>query len=458
MKCPNCSADLVFNIDAQVVKCEYCGSEFKAEELHEEVKKAKKEKEPQIKGSTFLCSQCGAKLMVFEETAATFCSYCGSQEIIKEELEEKIKPDYIIPFKIKKEQAVDAYLKKVKRFIFAPRYLSDAKIVQNFRGIFMPYSVYKIGIDKNIKLRGSVYYTRKGNYDYYHDYEVKMDVDTSYDGISYDVSSKYSDKYSQAVRHNIKDAVDFNPNYLAGFYVDTKDVDPLTYIKNAREEVEGDFNNKLLAIPIVKKHGVTKSDVKLESKEIKSALFPVYFMSFVDKDGKHIHYAVVNAQTGDVTFEIPVSFTKYLIFAAILTVPIYIMLDLFFVFKAQASLTFILIMSFITLILSNVRLNKIYRQENNLDDAGMTSPVKAKRMQKTMPLSQKILKYFIKQIIAICVCALGLLIDIPYDPFYYSLSIIGFIMILLSIKDLIKEHNQLTMRKILQLDKRGGNK
>ena len=70
----------------------------------------------------------------------------------------------------------------------------------------------------------------------------------------------------------------------------------------------------------------------------------------------------------------------------------------------------------------------------------------------------KIFKYFIKQLIAMCACALGLLIDVPYDPFYYTVSIIGFIMILLSIKDLLKEHNQLTMRKIPQLDKRGGNK
>ena len=88
IKCPNCSAELKFSAKDQQVKCEYCGSTFDPKELKTAVKKSKKIKDESkgVEGKSFLCSQCGAKLMTFDETAVTFCSYCGSQAMIEEEL------------------------------------------------------------------------------------------------------------------------------------------------------------------------------------------------------------------------------------------------------------------------------------------------------------------------------------------------------------------------------------
>ena len=91
IKCPNCSAELKFDAGIQKVHCDYCGSDFNADELKEEVKaveEVKTKEEPEgYEGNTFLCSQCGAKVMTFDDTAVTFCSYCGSQAMIKKEME-----------------------------------------------------------------------------------------------------------------------------------------------------------------------------------------------------------------------------------------------------------------------------------------------------------------------------------------------------------------------------------
>lgn len=454
IKCPNCSAELKFSAKDQQVKCEYCGSTFDPKELKTAVKKSKKIKDESkgVEGKSFLCSQCGAKLMTFDETAVTFCSYCGSQAMIEEELMGKINPELIIPFKVTKQQAEESYKKKVKKFLFSPKYLTDINILQKFRGIYMPYGIYKVGAHRDVTNKGSVYYKTLGDYRYYHDYQVEAHVDCEYDGIPYDLVSKYYDVYSQAVRHNLKEAVEFNPNYLSGFYVDTKDVDPKNYYSDAVSEVQGTANYQLSREKIFAKHGCSNPTVGLEVLDVKNSLLPVYFLSFRDKDNKNIHYAVVNGQTGEVTFELPVSIPKFLIFSLILAVFIFIGLELItYAFPPRLSLGFIAVMCIITGIIANNKLNKLYRQESFLEDKGLTNVKKL----PSMPFGRKI-KYLIKQLIAIFICGGGCMIYTIEDFFYYGLSIIGFIIMIFTFIDLIKLHNALTKRKIPQLDKRGG--
>jgi len=455
IKCPNCSAELKFSAKSQKVTCEYCGSTFNPKELKAEVKKSKKIKEVTqdgYEGKSFLCSQCGAKLMTFDDTAVTFCSYCGSQAMIEEELMVKINPELLIPFKVTKEQAVESYKKKVKGFIFSPKYLTEANILDKFRGIYMPYGIYKVGAHKEVSNKGSVYYKTLGDYRYYHDYKVDAHVDCEYDGIPYDLVSKYYDVYSEAVRHNLNEAVEFNPNYLSGFYVDTIDVDSNTYYKDAISEVQGQANYTLAKENIFAKHGCSNPTVPLDILGVRKALLPVYFLSFRDKDNKHIRYAVVNGQTGKVTFENPVSIPKFIVFSLILSIFVFILLEIItYALPPRVTLFFIAVMSIITGILANSKLNKLHRQENFLEDKGISKGAK----KVGMPFHKKI-KYLIKQLISIGVCGLGFLIYTIEDFFYYGLSIIGFIIMVLTFIDLLKIHNELTRRKIPQLEKRGG--
>ena len=157
IKCPNCTGELKFNVKDKVVKCEYCGSTFDPKELNAKVKMAgeeKKKKEEKakeketIEGNSFTCSQCGAVLMTFDETAITFCSYCGSQAMIESKMMKQNKPDFIIPFKKTKEECIENYKKKVSKALFAPKSMKSDTIVEKFRGIYMPYGIHKLNITK----------------------------------------------------------------------------------------------------------------------------------------------------------------------------------------------------------------------------------------------------------------------------------------------------------------------
>ena len=114
IKCPNCTAQLAFEVSDQKIKCDYCGSSFEPAELRASLnvadekniveEKVVEEKKEEIEATSYNCDNCGAVLLVYDDTAVTFCNYCGSSNVIKSKLIKQTKPDYIIPFEIDKDK------------------------------------------------------------------------------------------------------------------------------------------------------------------------------------------------------------------------------------------------------------------------------------------------------------------------------------------------------------------
>ena len=371
IKCPNCSAELNYDVDAQQVVCEYCGSKFDPKKLEAKTKKAE-ELDPlnTLEGKTYLCSQCGAKLMTFDETAITFCSYCGSQAMIESKMMKTNKPDFIIPFKKNKDECIKAYKKKVSRALFAPSRMKSEIVVSKFRGIFMPYCIYTLSKKGDIKNKGSKFTKRRGNYDYYDDYEIKSFIDAEYRGIPYDLVSKFYDQFSQAIPHNVKEAEEFNPNYLIGFYADTKDVENNIYDGEAIELAKGDTVKYLRKRKEFAKYGCPYPVANLDIAERKMGMFPVYFLAIRDKKNEYVNYAVVNGQTGKVAVDLPIDFLKYIIGSLLLTIPLFMFFETSFVLIPQVIATLAVVFSIISLVVSNIQLNKIYAREHHTEDLG----------------------------------------------------------------------------------------
>ena len=54
------------------------------------------------------CPSCGAELICDASTAATSCPYCGNPTVVPGQFSGALKPDYVIPLKLSKEDAVAA--------------------------------------------------------------------------------------------------------------------------------------------------------------------------------------------------------------------------------------------------------------------------------------------------------------------------------------------------------------
>ncbi len=454
IRCPNCTAQLEFDASKQQVRCEYCGSTFNPNELEVEVKKSKEViSEGTYEGRSYSCSQCGATLLTFDETAITFCSYCGSQAMIESKLIKKNNPQFIIPFKKSKEQCVEAYKNKLKKAIFTPNYMKSDVVVSKFRGIYIPYCIYKLSFHNDCTNRGEKYTHRSGDYVYYKDYNITARVDADYEGISYDMVSNLYDSFTHAIPHNYKEVEPFNVNYLAGFYADTIDVDDHIYEDNAIDVVKEDSKNHLRRQKEFSKYGCINPEIDLQVSEKKIGLFPLYFLAIRDKKEQYVNYAIVNGQTGKVVLDLPVDFKKYILFSLILTIPIFIFLEFFLVLVPRTITIFSMITAVISLIISLVQINKIDARETHSDDEGYMS----KENNKKVAPPRKTFKYIIKQIIGILIAAFVLIVNFVADMYYYGSAIIIFYLVIWSFYDLVKEHNLLVSTKLPQLEKRGGS-
>ena len=146
IKCPNCEGEVAFDPELGKVKCKYCGSTFSAEEIDDKLKTSDETKSSDsFEGKVYRCTQCGAELMTFDDTAITFCSYCGSQAMIEDKMIEHNNPTYIIPFKKTRDYCISEYKRMISKFIYAPNYMKSDLEIEKFRGIYMPYWIYSFG-------------------------------------------------------------------------------------------------------------------------------------------------------------------------------------------------------------------------------------------------------------------------------------------------------------------------
>lgn len=103
-KCKNCDAALKYNPKTMMLGCDNCGSMFKTEEIE-----FCEDSGEVIELKIFSCTSCGAELAVNDVEASTFCAYCGQPTIVFKRVDKKVKPAYIIPFLIDKEQAEHSF-------------------------------------------------------------------------------------------------------------------------------------------------------------------------------------------------------------------------------------------------------------------------------------------------------------------------------------------------------------
>ena len=450
IKCPNCTGELEFDVSMQSVKCKYCGTVFNPNELNEQVKMSKEE-ENTFEGKSYKCSQCGATLTTFDETAITFCSYCGSQAMIESKLMKHDNPDFVIPFKKTKEECINAYKNKISKFIFLPKYMKQDVVCEKFRGIYMPYGIYEVGKNGKEVNHGSKYSHRSGDYVYYDEYSISSDIEAEYNGISYDLVSNFYDRFSNAIPYNYHEKVDFNPNYLTGYYADSHDVDSDVYNDSAKSIAEYDCARKMGKMKEFSKYGCHSPKASLDVKDKKIGLFPVYFLAIRNND--RLSYAVVNGQTGEVAVDLPVSFLKYVGISILISIIVFLLVNSFLVLTPNSVTIFSALAGIVSLIVSAVQSKKINTREKHEDDKGMMYSLKEKKTKE----KKKMFKYLYKEILAIVIPILVFFSNVVSDEYYYLASIVSFVLVILSFYDLVKEHNLLVSNRLPQLEKRGGD-
>ena len=323
-KCPNCGSKIIFAPENGKWKCDNCKSEFDLETLKKHNNASSDEnnkKESDVEDTNYVeyhCKDCGAKIIADENTASTFCVYCGNTAILKSKLSGKFAPSKIIPFKKTKEEALLAFKNLSKGKPLMPKFFNKQENIEKLSGVYIPFWLYSITSKGKIDVSATKVFTwRSGDIEYTKTdtYQVNREGKMEYDRIPVDGSTRFEDNLMNSIEpFNYDELVDYNHAYLSGFLAEKYDVDSETSMNAAKERAQTTTKDTLMdsingyATKIIK---TSEFDNKINKTEY--VLLPVWMVNVKYKD-KYYTFAM-NAQTGEFIGDIPIAKEKAILFA-----------------------------------------------------------------------------------------------------------------------------------------------
>lgn len=307
-RCPSCNAPITFKPHLGKFKCDYCDSEFVAEQLKTVEDATVPEDKLNVEYVSYNCPDCGAQIIADETTSATFCVYCGNSSILKNKLSGEFKPHKIIPFKKEKSDAVNAFKSLIKGRPFAPREFVSEKNIEKITGLYVPFWLYDFTVNGFITVNGTkvsswrtgdVVYTKTDYYD------VLREGTFCYDLVPADGSKKIDDVLMQSIEpFNYKEMIDYNPAYLSGFLADRFDVSKEDACKDSKSRVLNSTEEQMVAdCTGYSSKIVNGKNLTVTITDTKYALLPVWMVNVKYQDKYYLF--VMNGQTGEFIGDIP---------------------------------------------------------------------------------------------------------------------------------------------------------
>ena len=150
----------------------------------------------------YSCPSCGAELVCDETTAATSCPYCGNPAVVPGQFSGVLRPDFIIPFKSSKEDAIKALKKHYQGKFFLPKCFTQENHVQKIQGIYVPFWMFDgkaSGHAQYAATRSRSY--RSGNYEITETkhYDIYREGYINFEKVPVDASSKLSDDHMDSI-------------------------------------------------------------------------------------------------------------------------------------------------------------------------------------------------------------------------------------------------------------------
>ncbi|WP_437224310.1 hypothetical protein SH661x_003574 [Planctomicrobium sp. SH661] len=329
--CPRCGADLVFHIGEQGMKCTFCGStqtinldptsSVQEQDFHatlEKLKSQKSSEEPQAERNEVRCESCGADVLFEGTLTSTKCPYCGSP-IQREKIHRggfRIPVEGVLAFRVTEDRANMIFSRWVRTRWFAPNDFKHAGRDKNLNGVYLPCWTFDA-------LTFTQYDGKRGDHDTVTSgvgKDRKSETHTRWTPVSGKFQKFFDDVLIHAAtglpkKHlhllspwPLEKLVPFSPEYLAGFFARTYDIDLDSGFEQARVQME----DRLRVICHQKIGGdeqkLLRMDCRYDAITFKHLLLPVWMLAFRHRDRSYRVF--VNAVTGMVTGERPYSWPK----------------------------------------------------------------------------------------------------------------------------------------------------
>lgn len=249
----------------------------------------------------YSCPSCGAELICDQSTAATACPYCGNPAIVPGQFSGALRPDYILPFRLSKDDAVQALRAHYKGKPFLPRSFTSANHIEQIQGVYVPFWLFDGGAEGAASYRASntnVFETGDYEITETRHYHVVRAGSLAFEKIPVDASSKMPDDHMDSIEpFDYAQLRPFSTAYLPGYLADKYDVT----IDDSRDRADTRCRETLAQAlrDTVTGYGACvteREDIALRRGKVHYALLPVWMLSTKWR-GQDFLFAM-NGQTG----------------------------------------------------------------------------------------------------------------------------------------------------------------
>ena len=323
-KCPGCGAAIHFKPELGKFKCDYCDGEYTAEQL-KDMEKLSKEDEVEVsknkdKYSNYVnynCPDCGAEIITDENTAATFCVYCGNTSIIKNRLSGEFAPKYIIPFKMEKKKAIEAFKKLRRGKPLVPKSFTSEKNIEKITGVYIPFWLYDVEVNGTVNAkatkvtswsRGNTHYTKTDTY------SVIRSGNMKYSRVPVDGSTRFNNDMMNSIEpFDYEKLIDYNHAYLSGFLAEKYDVSKDDAFVDAKSRTLKSTRDEMLSSMIgYTSKTITSDDLQSSIKETTYVLLPLWMVNVKYKDKFYLF--AMNGESGKFIGNIPLDKKRALLY------------------------------------------------------------------------------------------------------------------------------------------------
>ena len=333
--CKSCGGNMEFDPESQSLKCPFCSDKTPIEKNEEkpsvhDYRKADTEASRNWGEEKRLikCESCGAETMIDSAKSADFCAFCGSSHILnQEDTNPAIAPETVIPFKISKNQATEAFKQWIAKKKFAPNALKSRHTMESISGVYMPFWSYNSKTESD-------YTAEKGTYYYTSEMKTFTDSDgkvqtrqeqvrhTRWENVAgnyiesfEDVNIVASDNVSQILAkeiepYKLEELTKYDPRYISGFLAERYTVDIHQGWNMAKNEIDENIASGIIEEIGGDEHRNLNVKTDYKTIDYKLMMLPMWISSYRFKD--KVYNFLVNGQTGRVAGKAPTSWAKVL--------------------------------------------------------------------------------------------------------------------------------------------------
>jgi hypothetical protein len=353
-RCPKCGAsDARHKVGTDLLVCLYCRHEWHSERVEEAfglgenihllqgtvvASGAQNIAADAASLNSFKCAGCGAEVTVNTESAMTArCHWCRHVFGVNEQVPNGAVPDALLPFRIKKDEAVARIRQFVgKRRLFALKAFKEQFTPDNVTCVYLPYMIVDINASATVAGQGEVEtrrYTRGSDKDRktYYDadvYQVQRQVSFAVDDLPMESAAHRRNLDTRTNTQNIintilpfdtKNAVKWDASYLIGVTSEKRNLDVAHLQPHLEDQLLSIARAQVVASVSRYDRGVRweQEQLSVHGTRWVSMYLPVWLYAYHQpgRNGGLLHYIAVNGRTGETMGSVPVQQWKLLLAA-----------------------------------------------------------------------------------------------------------------------------------------------